>query len=263
MQEPTVSRQTFLRLAPQYYAVGIVHYLMNVPGPASPGDIQMFYTLASSYEDPEVWPYFESDELFGKAATYLAANNLVEITTDPFGPLIIEKSQEFVDAWDTLVTFTERGTPVSNYERSSRSDRWIKDTLQSLERNRGMLGIKDADIVSEEMPWEPIPLDREEPELNSVREAVDNVIEHIRQDNGYNAEHPTERNYVFDGLTAFRKRLEEKAAISMPYIRAFAIEPMIQAAKTLGKSAGGVLIEVAKLKIKEWLMKFNIPNPFA
>jgi len=84
----------------------------------------------------------------------------------------------------------------------------------------------------------------------------------LRSDNGYSATRPEERNYALDGLNTFSKRLREAKTISIPYIRQYAIEPMRIAAKTLGRSAAGLAIDVLKDQIKIWLEKNGIPWPF-
>jgi hypothetical protein len=74
--------------------------------------------------------------------------------------------------------------------------------------------------------------------------------------------HGRKRNYVLDGLTTFSRALREKATVSLAYIRQYAAEPLTRALKSLGKSITGIAVEVAKARLREWLMKQGIPWPW-
>ena len=155
-------------------------------------------------------------------------------------------------------------TPVfARYIRAGRAkESWLNDALDKIHTTKFQLGINDGDFDRPDGEWNPIEIDRNLPEYDSVITAVDEAVEKIRTDNGYVASQPEEQQYVSDGLKTFASRFRGAKSISIPYIRQYAIEPISRALKRLGNSATGVVVEVAKARLREWLMKQGVPWPW-
>jgi len=200
-------------------------------------------------------------KLFDRALRLLVERQLVVVEVDDFGPPLVLPAEDFGDAWRE--TCADPLSPFGRYMRVGKTkDRWLREALEKLADEERRLHIQESDYDDPAAEWAPIPVDRDQPELQEVIAAVDDAAEKIGSDNGYTATRTEERNYVVDSLAAFRKRIKEATTISLPYIRQFAIDPLMRAGTYLGRNATGLAIEVAKARIRAWLMKVGIPWPF-
>ncbi|KQY99578.1 hypothetical protein ASD45_01275 [Pseudolabrys sp. Root1462] len=114
------------------------------------------------------------------------------------------------------------------------------------------------DAREDNADWEPLPLDRTDPNLNSVIKTLEKVIDDVHGDNGYSAEHPEERRYVQDKLTVAIKTLKEEASISLAYAQAFIVEPLSRLIKRFGSAALGVAATAAREAFTTWLKSKGI-----
>jgi hypothetical protein len=254
-----VDKAHFIEVAPIWYALAIVAYLRERPSATSKIDLVQEYSM-DDHEAREQWYYFENNRLFKLALDWLSSKNVIDVIAGDFGPPLIERSELFDIAIEEL--WAEKPSPFNQFFRHNFSSPWLREALQDLTRTQNRLRIVDADFDSLEKDWAPIPLDREEPTLQATITAVDEVTEQVRSDNGYAATYPEERKYVLDGLAAFGKHLKEAATISRPYIEKYAIDPLTKVAKRFGEAAIGVAVEVAKVRLRDWMMKAGIPWPF-
>ena len=194
-----------------------------------------------------------------RALAFLEERGAISFIHDDFAGTTIKKQQDF---GATVRRLAGTHTAFHTYLQISNRDNWMRSALRGV--NYQLL----IDRSNRNMPppseteWRPIPLDRSEPELQAAIAAVDDTVDHIRADNGYAAERAEERAYVMDGLTTFARWLKERASISLPYIQKYGVEPLLRAAKTLGRSAVGIVVEVAQARLKDWLMKVGLPWPF-
>ncbi|MSP41829.1 MAG: hypothetical protein EXR08_00445 [Alphaproteobacteria bacterium] len=118
----------------------------------------------------------------------------------------------------------------------------------------GVIEGKEADSSSStelEDVWEPLPLDRQNLALAQAIEKIDELIQAIKQDNGYAANEPDERNFIVSALQAGVQALRDQTVIYRIQFRAFVWEPIQQIATRFGPSAIGVLADAAKEFIKE------------
>jgi hypothetical protein len=149
--------------------------------------------------------------------------------------------------------------PFYRYSLANRSDEWVHEALQALDRQYDALEIKEEDFDEPpEQEWEPLPIDRDDPDLKTAMEKIDETYEQVRADNGYAAHLPEERAYVMDSLGLVARKLKEASAISVPYIRRYAIEPLSMLIRRFGPSAIGLIATAAKEALKEWLKKRGI-----
>ena len=93
-----------------------------------------------------------------------------------------------------LINLTSNAiSPFHSYSRLSNPLPWLFEALERVEitRTRPGLWLPIWKIFDE---WAPLELDRTEPELTAVIEAVDDTIEAVRGDNGYAHTKPEERS---------------------------------------------------------------------
>jgi hypothetical protein len=182
---------------------------------------------------------------------------LIEILSDDFGPPIISRSQDFYNVWDELKK--DKQYPFYKYALAGNGDRWTREALQALEQQYQSLEITDQDFdAPPEQEWEPLPVDRRDPDLKTAIEKLDETHEQICADNGYAAHVPEERAYIMDSLGLALRKLKEASTISLPYLRRYAIEPLSMLIRRFGPSAIGIIAAAAREALKEWLRKRGV-----
>lgn len=108
------------------------------------------------------------------------------------------------------------------------------------------LGVEKADT------WEPLPIDRSQPEYKSAVESLDRAVESIESDNGYAANHPEERDHVVWSLRQGLTAIKEKCP-SASQIRSLILEPLQKVILTLKDSATGLAGLAAQEAVKEFV----------
>ncbi len=93
---------------------------------------------------------------------------------------------------------------------------WLKEALSTIDSD-ALFGryISEEKEAAPDL-WEPLSLERASPVAQAVEKQIDAAIETVRQDNGYAANHPGERQYVLDQLSMMPKRLKEQTGIACP-----------------------------------------------
>jgi hypothetical protein len=180
------------------------------------------------------------------------------VIPDDFGPSIYRTSQGYWENWSHLAE--DRSSPFHKYEAvGDGAPGWLLQALQSIDQRYHELGIKPADFTqSADDEWEPIPLDRQEPSLAEAIEALDELAEELRQENGYGASFPEEKRYVLDKLNAGRKRLKEDLEISLLYLRTFVFDPLRTLIDRFKEAGIGILAASARAALSDWLKKNGI-----
>jgi hypothetical protein len=192
------------------------------PRPTTERKIKENYSVRESDEHYR-WDYFEHRRIFECASRFLIEKGLIEIISDEFGPPIISISQDFYNLWEKLQK--DRQYPFYKYALAGDGDGWVHEALQALDREYNSLEITDEDFdAPPEQEWEPLPIDRRDPNLKAVIDKIDETYEQVRSDNGYAAHVPEERAYVLDSLGLAVSKLKEASTISFPYLRRYAIE---------------------------------------
>jgi hypothetical protein len=171
--------------------------------------------------------------------------------------MILSKSSSFFTTWTKLQE--DKQYPFYKYALANDGDAWVRQALLGLDHQYQELEIKDEDFDDPpEEGWEPLPIDRDDPDLKSAIDKIDDTYEQVRADNGYAAHVPEERAYVMDSLEMVGRKLKEASAISLPYIRRYGIEPLSMLIRRFGPSAIGLLATAAKEALKEWLKKRGV-----
>lgn len=250
-----MDKARFIQVAPLYYALAIVVFLRDNRRSTSKEEVKEEFSVRD-YDTQDTWCFLEDDRIFDLATSWLVQNQVISVLSDDFGPSVLEPSADFAERSSELSEDTQ--SPFYRFKRTNFYKPWLNEALKNLAKEAAFQALKDEDFSNPDREWEPIPLDRSEPKLTEVIESVEEAIKIVSADNGYAANRPEERNYVVDGLHTFWAGIKERASISLPYIRQYAIDPVFRGIKTLGQSAGGVALELFKLKLKEWLLSKGI-----
>jgi hypothetical protein len=228
--------------------------------PTTKHHLVAFYKSNDSNNQKASSSRVDNDKLLDAALKQLAGEGLIELEEADFGDAIILQAG---DLHSTLEQLAEpKGAYRTFFRAGQHRERWLFTALDKVKSEAIRLDIQDSDFDNPEADWSPIPIDRDQPETKAVIAAVEDAAEKLRSDNGYAATKPAERQYVMDGLSMFLKRMKESGTVSIPYIRQYAIDPLTKAFKSLGRSATGLVVEVARAEIKAWLLKQGIPWPF-
>jgi hypothetical protein len=245
-----MDKAQFIAIAPIYYAIAIVHYFRETDArEARSTEIERRF---NEFEHPDETPSLPFRPFFEKAVAFLLDRGIIEAYNDLVAPQVLFLNGGFTSKLNNLTSDTR--SPFRAYGRLVDPLPWLFEALDRTESIRQELGVEAADLEDSD-EWAPLELDRSEPELTAVIEAVDDTIEAVRGDNGYAQAMPQERSFVLDSLSAFLKTIKEAPATSMPYVKRFAIEPLSRLAKTFARTAWELTISAAKEAIKGWLKK--------
>ncbi|MBI1261157.1 MAG: hypothetical protein GC184_05480 [Rhizobiales bacterium] len=103
--------------------------------------------------------------------------------------------------------------------------------------------------------WQPLPVDRADPETAETIERIEEALIAIRQDNGYSENFPEERDYVVQNLGLAVDWLRSERAIIILKTRTWILEPLSQAARRFGPSAVGLIVTTARELFAAWQKK--------
>jgi hypothetical protein len=112
------------------------------------------------------------------------------------------------------------------------------------------MDMKAEDFDNPDAEWTPIQIDGEDPGVKKAVSSLEDIIEEVRSDNGYNSTHPHERDHILEGLQGTLEKFKS-SSISAGYVR-IAIERL----GTLGRRFGGTLKEGAIAAAKGALIEF-------
>jgi hypothetical protein len=250
-----MDKARFLQIAHMYYALAIISHFRE-ESDAVPLESIVGNCYVIDHETGSRTFLLVNSKLLDAAVRLLVAKEVVEVIHDDFGPSLFAPMPDF--RANVAALRQDRLTPFYRAGLAGFSKDWITEALQNLARSEKELGITDEDFDKPGSEWQPIPLDRSEPELQATINAVDAVVEAVRADNGYAATLPEERSYVLDGLAVLTKRLKDATTISAPFIRAYGIDPITRLARRFGGTAIELLVAAAKEALKEWLKKRGI-----
>lgn len=241
-----MEKADFVRLAPPYYAAAILYAMRKLGS----NELHQSDVDAEFYSDNRTNP-IRNKTLKKRAYNLLAEIGAIRILTDPFGPSMIEKTSEFAKVIEELIktregpyfrTFTERGRA------------YLVEALDNVNRQYDILKISDGDFSQPDAEWEPLPLDRQDPQLHRVTETLSETVRLVESDNGYAATLPGERDTVLTSLTTALKTFREGADISMGFVRVHAVEPLTRLTTRFGNAALGVAAQAARETLLKFLM---------
>ncbi|MEA2898028.1 MAG: hypothetical protein QOJ84_3643, partial [Bradyrhizobium sp.] len=233
-----MDKAEFVARAPIYYALAIAVALERTGAPTPEFKIRSNFPNSSddgSPDDPgtllDRWMIWE------RAIAWLLVRNMIKIKNDPFGPPIFSQGPDFTGQWNNLIK--DESLPFSTYDAAGRSEDWLIPALHSVENHFVNMDMKAEDFDNPDAEWTPIKIDAEDPSVKKAVSSLEDIIEEVRADNGYNATYPHERDYVLEGLQGTLDKFKS-LAVSPGYVR-IAIERL----RMLSTRFAGTLKDVA------------------
>lgn len=252
-----MDKKQFVELAPAYYALAIVAYFRDTGLQiASLAAVDDFYQKPDEDEVGETYSYVQKYLVFQEAVTWLVDRGMITEVTDQFGPSIFALTSRSDAVLKDLEA--DKSLPFSKYALVTKAQDWLRSALFAVNNTYDRLEITPDDFEDPDREWEPLPLDRNDPALQKAISALDDTIEQVRADNGYNAIVPEERNYVLDGLSAVSRRLKEAATISVPYLQKYALDPLAIIVRRFKDAALGIAAAAARQAVIEFLKQHGI-----
>jgi hypothetical protein len=101
--------------------------------------------------------------------------------------------------------------------------------------------------------WAPLDINRDTPEYLDAIGAIEETLEGIRQDNGFAANYPSEREGIMNSLSEGLEWLKQKRP-SKAQIKAMILVPLRWIVGTFGNAVLGVMAKNAAQKIVDFLL---------
>ena len=212
----TMDKAEYVEKAPIYYALAIAVVLERSTGPMPEFKIKNMFPDASDSQPDDDGSLLGRWMIWDRAVSWLIARHMIKVKSDPFGPPIYSKSDDFTGEWDKLLG--DDNLPFATYQAAGQSDDWLIPALHSLENHFVNMDMKAEDFDNPDGEWEPIEIDADDPDAKKAISSLQDIIEEVRSDNGYNASHPHERDYVLEGLQGTLEKFKS-SSVSAGYIR--------------------------------------------
>jgi hypothetical protein len=249
-----LEKNEFVDLAPQYYALAIVE--ATTDGQAV--TLESVRATFTGGEEENFEEYLQHSELLKRGLILAEQLGLVNITRDHFGPDLIQESNDRWSRWEEVTK--DPSSPFFRYHLAGRSGGpgWLRRALTSINQTYYSLDMKSDDFDRRSDGWEPIPLDRDDKELQAAIAAIDATVEGLRVENGYGVEHAEEKAFVSDKLKTVVLRLREDTQISWMYLKEFALKPLTIIINRFGKAFLGATAKTARETVIAWLKSRGI-----
>lgn len=213
-----MDKAEFIKKAPLYYALAILHQFQRTGGPLTKRSVRSEFSIQIEGGTPEdVICLLDNEQLWELAVDWLVAHNVIVSFKDPFGPPVLKRSDTFESEVNDIVRSL---SPFQTAEESGDMRSWTFEALERVEDERRKLGITAEDFNEPEREWAPLPLDRENEKLQAAITSLDKTIRDVEQSNGYASEHSEERNFVLENLRMLSQKLKSAGTISVSYVRA-------------------------------------------
>jgi hypothetical protein len=201
----------FVEHAPLYYALAIAAQLNN-RNTLSRRAIEAAFSVDDEGEDiclVKLAPVWKA------AIDWLNERQMIIEVKGAFGPSLYCKSEAFDREWASLL---DNKSPFNIFRLVDDKDAWLFAALRDVQDNYEILELSPDDFERPDHEWEPIQIETSEPSLSNTIETLSDAIEKIRNDNGYAANFPEERDFVVGGLTGTVEKLKT-GSISAGYLR--------------------------------------------
>jgi hypothetical protein len=245
-----MDKAEFVARSPTYYALAIVDALNRAPGSLSEYKVKQSFPYPDE-QTGEEGSLIDRWLIWDRAVAWLLERDMIKIKRDPFGPPIFSKSPSFQATWDQLVE--DEDLPFSSFAASGEALNWLISALHSVENHFVNLEMKPEDFENPNAEWEPIQLEADDPAVAKTISSLEEVIEQVRADNGYNAAHPQERDYVLEGLQGTLTKFKA-LSVSAAYVR-MAIDRLGVLSKRFAGTAKDGAIIAAKAALMEFAKK--------
>jgi Skp family chaperone for outer membrane proteins len=192
-----------------------------------------------------------SASVFWHALHILVDKKMLEQITADFGPPLYRRTETFPPEWEEMKK--QDRSPAYKFALDPQRTAWLANALLAVNNACDEQKITQEDFLKPEAEWEPIPIDRTDPKLQKVTEAIDKAIQAVEEDNGYNATMPEEKAFVVDSLKAATEKLKKDNAISYAYLKRKAIDTLDILIRRFGKGSVGLVAQAARAAIFDWL----------
>ncbi len=244
-----MEKRKFIEVAPKYYAIAIIRCLdSGNQKPVTELGIRIFHSEEFEDEHDAGHCYVDNKLIFRAAIKWLEERGLVETLRDEFGP-----DSYIVKQYVILDLIEIQKTDILFRKFYDGELHALHLALEKVNETYKQLGISEQDFETPDRDWEPLPLERDVPELQKVIEAIDETIEAIRSDNGYNATLPEERDFFLNGLREASQKLKDATTISIAYFDVFVLPTLEKVASRFREAATGFLANTAKQAVVEYI----------
>jgi hypothetical protein len=237
-----MDRSRLVQLAPQYYMIPICDYLSKSDALVSSSEL---LTLDGMINVPT----------FHAALSDLVKQQLLFVIWDDFGPNIYVKTDKFDEKCEELQR--QLGTPFYKWSILTDRDMWLNSALANLNKVLGAENIDQRDFENPEAEWEPLPVERSNEKLQAATRKLDETIEAIEADNGYNANYPEEKALVVDSLKVASEKINKDNHIAFAYIRRMILEPLGTVIVRFGRGTLGLLAQATRAAFLDWLKEIT------
>lgn len=244
-----MDKAKFVESAPRYYALAIAWHLLRNNRSSKPNIVQEY----RQKDGTSLLPY---SALFEAASKWLVSEGMLDLDNDDFGPSLYSAAPGIGDGWNRLIK--DKTTPFYKFDLTGTDMSWLREALFNVNKAYKDLQITPDDFETLDDQWAPIPIERGDPDLESAIQAIDETLEKVLADNGYNVTFPEERNYIAEGLSSASKTLKQTTATSAPYLQKYVFEPLTLLIRRFKDAAIAVAASAAKEAIIEYLKKHGV-----
>ena len=198
---------------------------------------------------------FVSDEVSKNILYELVDCNLIQAHRDEFADTFYEILPILDDLYEKRLA--DPATPLFKSNKFGGS--WLTSALKKIfddnkENNKSSdSGETQSDALTEEDNiWEPLPIQRAQPEFNVALKQCEEALETIQSDNGYAATEPEERNSIVWTIGAGVNALKE-GLITKDQAQTLLLKPFEYLAKKFPDAIIGVSAKDAATAIWDWL----------
>jgi hypothetical protein len=185
-------------------------------------------------------------DIFDIALKILMDRNILIMMIDDFAPTIFLKHEYAIPNYSSWTT-EEDGIARKFIALGSQRHAWLSSALAKINETF------NSELLASSDEWQPIPVDRSNPEYQATEKKLDEALNAIRSDNGFANTFPDERNQVVSALETGLKIFRENSTVHATYFKAFIIAPLAAAIRRLKDNAAGVAAAVAKAAAIKWL----------
>lgn len=120
-------------------------------------------------------------------------------------------------------------------------------------------GVTFAESLLQDQAWAPLPIDRPDPDLDDCVKQLEAVGELVREDNGYSASEPAERDEVLSRLEAGIRYLNQASLVTATAMQVYVVWPLTRLlSRFSAQTAVGTAAALAKEVFKAWLKERGI-----
>lgn len=231
--------------AAQYYALAITYSVLSRHNDNAFSEDSINNAVNGDFPD-ESGDILKHRDILDSALELIINRQIFTRITDDFGPTIFIRQDSAFNNYSDWV-LEEDGIARKFDALGIQKLAWLRSALTKI--NETFISKEGAS--SDE--WQPIPVDRSNPEYQATEKKLDEALNAIRSDNGFADTFPDERNQVVSALETGLKIFRENSTVHVTYFKAFIIDPLAAAIRRLKDNAAGVAATVAKAATIKWL----------